>query len=110
MSHESETFAERLDRLLAEPHAAPPSLADRILENLPAQSRPPRLLDGLLPSTWDGGLWRPATVALALGVALGLGAGTQAQQAEDAHYGDVLVLAFSASYVAVDAYEGLGDE
>ena len=108
MNHDAEPFADRLDELLREPHAAPPRLAKRILDKLPPQSRWQRLLDWMLPVTWADGLWRPAAAALAplaLGFALGLGSGAQE---EDALYDDVLVLAFSDSFFATNG--DYGDE
>lgn len=94
--------AERLDELLVEPHAAPPTLARRIVHALPSQSRWQRILDWLLPADRESRLWRPAAVALlplALGFALGFGSGTQD---EDPLYDDVLVLAFSDDYFATN--------
>ncbi len=98
MSQDNKPSADRLDDLLAVPHAAPPALAERILNNLPPQSRWRRFLDPELPLAWQGGRWRPAATALAslaLGFALGLGSATPD---EDPLYDDVLVLAFSDSY------------
>ena len=112
MKHDHEPSAERhaewLDELLAEAHAAPPTLAARIAQALPPQSRWQRILDGLLPAGRDSRLWRPAAAALlplALGFALGFGSGTQD---EDPLYDDVLVLAFSEDYFETNG--GYGDE
>ena len=108
MKHDTESFADRLDELLAEPHAAPPALAKRILGELPPQSRWQRLVDWVLPASSESGLWRPFAAALAplaLGFALGLGSGAQD---EDALYDDVLVLAFSDSYFETNG--DYGDE
>ena len=108
MKHDHEPFAEPgadwLDRLLTEPHVAPPELAGRILDDLPPQGRWQRMLDAVLPTPGEGGRWRPlaaALVPLALGFALGLGSGAQTQ---DPLYDDLLILAFSDSY-----FETTGD-
>ena len=101
---------ERFDELLAEPHAAPPALAKRILDDLPAQSRWQRFFDWLTPVDRDGWLWRPAAAALLpllFGFALGLGVG---EQGEDTLYDDVLLLAFTDSYFETNAYGGEGDD
>ena len=106
----AERHAEWLDELLAEPHATPPALAKRILDNLPSQSRWQRFLDWLTPVDRQAALWRPALAALvplAFGFALGLGLGAQG---EDALYDDVLLLAFSDSYIETTAYGGEGDD
>ena len=104
----AERRAERLDELLAEPYAAPPALARRILDGLPSQSRWQRFFDWLTPADRDGRLWRPAAVALlplAFGFALGLGVGVGVQ-GEDSLYDDVLLLAFTDSYFETSAYGG----
>ena len=113
MKHDRRPSADRqaewLDDLLAEPHAAPPALARRIVHALPLQSRWQGILDWLLPpGDRQSRLWRPAAAAalpLALGFALGFGSGTQD---EDPLYDDVLVLAFSEHYFETNA--GYGDE
>ncbi len=114
MNERNEPFAgrraDRLDELLAEPHAAPPALARRILDELPSQSRWQRFFEWLAPAGRDGRLWRPAVAALlplAFGFALGLGVGVQG---EDSLYDDVLLLAFTDSYFETSAYGGDGDD
>ena len=110
MNDDTEPVAERLDQMLGEPHAAPSGLAKRILDNLPSQSRWQRFLDWLTPADRQAALWRPALAALvplAFGFALGLGVGAQG---EDALYDDVLLLAFSDSYIETTAYGGEGDD
>ena len=110
VERQAERQAKWLDELLAEPHAAPPTLARRILDDLPSQNRWQRLLDWLMPGGGELGLWRPAAAALlplAFGFALGLGVGAQA---EDSLQDDVLLLAFSDSYIETTAYGGEGDD
>ena len=105
-----ERFEAKLDELLAEPHAAPPALAKRILEALPSQSRRQRFLDWLTPAGGEVGLWRPvaaALVPLAFGFALGLGVGAPGG---DPLQDDVLLIAFSDSYIESAAYGGEGDD
>lgn len=114
MNERNEPFAgrraDRLDELLAEPHAAPPALARRILDELPSQSRWQRFFEWLAPAGRDGRLWRLAVAALlplAFGFALGLGVGVQG---EDSLYDDVLLLAFTDSYFETSAYGGGDDD
>ena len=114
MNERNEPFAERradrLDELLAEPHAAPPALAKRILDGLPSQSRWQRFFDWLAPVDRDGRLWRPvaaALVPLAFGFALGLGVG---EQDGGSLHDDVLLLAFTDSYFETSVYGGGGDD
>ena len=106
----ADQYSDRLDELLAEPNAAPPALARRILDGLPSQSRWQRFFEWLAPAGRDGRLWRPAAAALlplAFGFALGLGVGVQG---EDSLYDDVLLLAFTDSYFETSAYGGGDDD
>ena len=99
----AEPPAEWLDELLAEPHAAPPGLAGRILDQLPPQSRWQGLFGWLTPEVRDVAWWRPAAAALApllFGFALGLGVG---EPGEESLYDDVLLLAFTEGYFETPA-------
>ncbi len=76
-SRDEAALVEELERLLQQPHSAPPHLAARIRASLPARTHWLRRWLGL--DGWPAGVWRPAALALTI-TAAGFLVGVHAEQ------------------------------